>query len=369
METSITSSEHLNRDSKNHDFPRLTQTVTKGGCAAKVAASELREILARVSFPPSGADLLVGTASFDDAAVIGVSEELALVQTLDFFTPIVDSPRCFGQIAAANALSDVYAMGGIPKTAMGILAFPTASFSQELIAEVLNGACDKLREAKVALVGGHSIDDETLKFGLSVTGYVSPKRVWTNAGAQPGDVLILTKALGTGTACAALKRSLVTEHEIRSAIMSMQQLNSVAECFFDGEKDLRGNIHAATDVTGFGLAGHATNIARASQVCLQIAVESLPILERTEEFLRAGILTRAHGSNLQYVRASTKYPSGLQDWQRLATLDPQTSGGLLLAVDRDHADSVLTALQSRFLSARRIGCVQALSGDDLVQFI
>lgn len=191
---------------QNSDPIRLTQTVQKGGCAAKVAALELRKILAEVRFPDVPEELLIGSGTFDDAAIYKVSPDLALVQTLDFFTPIVDSPRLFGRIAAANALSDVYAMGGLPKTAMAIFAFPLATLQESVAVEVLQGACDVIAESGAALVGGHTIDDDTMKFGLSVTGFVHPDRVWSNAGAKPGDVLILTKPLGTGTLTAALKR-------------------------------------------------------------------------------------------------------------------------------------------------------------------
>ena len=185
---------------------RLTQTVQKGGCAAKVSALELRKILAHVKFPNRPRELLIDGSTFDDAAVYKINSELALVQTLDFFTPIVDTPRIFGRIAAANALSDVYAMGGKPITALAILAFPLATLGQTIIVDVLQGATDTVGESKASLVGGHTIDDDTLKFGLSVTGFVHPDRIWSNAGAKPGDVLILTKPLGTGSLTAALKR-------------------------------------------------------------------------------------------------------------------------------------------------------------------
>ena len=195
---------------------RLTQTVQKGGCAAKVAAVELRKILGQVRFPPAAKELIIGAGTFDDAAVYQIQPDLALVQTLDFFTPILDSPRLFGRVAAANALSDVYAMGGRPSTAMAIFAFPLATMDNSVAVEVLQGAADAIEESGACLVGGHTIDDDTMKFGLSVTGFVHPDRVWSNAGARSGDVLILTKPLGTGTLTAALKRGEVTEAGIRT---------------------------------------------------------------------------------------------------------------------------------------------------------
>lgn len=339
---------------------RLTQTVQKGGCAAKVAATELRKILAKVQFPPAPPELMVGSATFDDAAIYRVSDELALVQTLDFFTPIVDSPKLFGQIAAANALSDVYAMGGTPKTAMAILAFPLATLPTSIAVEVLQGASDTIAESGAALVGGHTIDDDTLKFGLSVTGYVHPAQVWSNAGASEGDLLILTKPLGTGTLTAALKRGEATESDIADGLTSMATLNNVAGLLSD---EVRSAITAATDITGFGLVGHALNLARASACTLAINLTSLPRFARAEEFLAAGFLTKAHRTNAEYTQAHTAYTSELGDraanFSVLKSLivDPQTSGGLLLAVKADRADELLAQIAVKFTSACAIGRV------------
>lgn len=331
----------------------LTQTVQKGGCAAKVAAPELRRILSQVKFPKAHPALLVDGGLFDDAAIYKVSEETALVQTLDFFTPIVDSPRVFGAVAAANALSDVYAMGGKPKTAMAILAFPLATLPAEAIVEVLQGASDKIAEADADFVGGHSIDDDTLKFGLSVTGYVHPQRVWSNAQARPGDDLILTKALGTGTVTAALKRQAVQEQDIAETLQSMMKLNNAVN--FLSESQLAA-VHAATDITGFGLAGHSLQLAKASQVSLRIAVSSLPLLPRVSEFLQAGFLTKAHRTNLEYVAEESSFAE-TAPWQKQILMDPQTSGGLLLSVDPAQSESILSALRPHFPSVTRIGRV------------
>jgi selenide,water dikinase len=338
---------------QNPDSIRLTQTVQKGGCAAKVAAVELRKILGQVRFPPSPADLLIGAGTFDDAAVYRVNEELALVQTLDFFTPIVDTPSLFGRIAAANALSDVYAMGGTPRTAMAIFAFPVATMDAAVAVDVLQGASDTISESGAALVGGHTIDDDTMKFGLSVTGFVHPEKIWSNAGAKPGDVLILTKALGTGTLTAALKRGETTEAGIQDGLMSMCLLNDVAGKL---AMNLSSAIHAATDITGFGLAGHALNLARASQVNLHIQLDQLPRFEKTLEFLSKGFLTKAHRTNGEYVKDQTRFERDDQIFQQLV-FDPQTSGGLLLAVDAAAADRILSELQSFFPAARKIGVV------------
>jgi selenide,water dikinase len=339
---------------------RLTQTVQKGGCAAKVAAPELRKILSALTFPPKPPELLVDGALFDDAAIFQISDSLALVQTLDFFTPIVDNPRTFGKVAAANALSDVYAMGGTPKTAMAILAFPLATMESEVVVEVLQGACDLMAEAGVALVGGHSIDDDTLKFGLSVTGHVHPKKIWANAGAKAGDVLILTKALGTGTATAALKRSAVGEEAIAHVLDSMSQLNNVPE--------LLGTrvVHAATDITGFGITGHAMQMANASGVTLALDFSRLPVFQGVWDWLREGFLTKAHASNAAYVKERLRYEGNIPEEKKPLLFDPQTSGGLLLSVPRAGAELILQTLCPRFPAAAIVGEVLPFSGTALV---
>ncbi len=332
---------------------RLTSTVQKGGCAAKVAATELRNILSRVQFPQNHVEVLVDGQHFDDAAIYKINDEVALVQTIDFFTPIVDSPYLFGKVAAANALSDVYAMGGRPKTALAVLAVPLATLSNEVIAEILQGACDVIKEAHACLVGGHSIDDETLKFGLAVTGLVDPQKIWTNTGARPGDALILTKALGTGTCTAALKRDLVSEDEISETISSMTTLNNVIDFLSDEQLE---QIHAATDITGFGLSGHAQQMAVASQVIFEIEANKLPVLPRAQEFLEKEILTKAHRTNREYTQARMRTEQ-LASWQNLLLHDPQTSGGLLLAVDPSAVESIAESLKVTFPNVSCIGRV------------
>ncbi len=343
----------------NPEQIRLTQTVQKGGCAAKVAAVELRKILSRVRFPPAPAELLIGAGTFDDAAVYRLESSQidsgAIVQTLDFFTPIVDTPYLFGKIAAANAISDVYAMGGRPITAMGILAFPIGLLDASVAVDVLQGASDIIKTAGAALVGGHTIDDDTLKFGLSVTGLIDPQKIWSNAGAKPGDALILTKPLGTGTLTAALKRGAVTESEIDDALASMCQLNDVSSLL---PEKLKGAIHAATDITGFGFAGHALNLARASDVSLRVETARLPRFERATEFIEKGFLTKAHRTNREYLQGHMPDASyGHVDIELV--FDPQTSGGLLLAVDADVADEIVKLLLPTFKFSTQVGTVLA----------
>ncbi len=332
---------------------RLTQTVQKGGCAAKVAATELRKILSQVQFPPKDPQVLVDGALFDDAAIYQLSSDQALVQTLDFFTPIVDTPKTFGKIAAANALSDVYAMGGVPKTAMAIFAFPLAQLESSVAVEVIQGACDILAQAKCNLVGGHSIDDDTLKFGLSVTGVIHPDKVWSNAKAKTGDVLILTKGLGTGTITAALKRSEINEEQMIEALDSMTQINAILDLLSPEEANA---IHAATDITGFGFLGHSVQMAEASRKTFQIQFSQLPQLRNAMDCLQKGFLTKAHRTNSQYVSERVNFGS-LDDLQKLLLMDPQTSGGLLLSVDASRAADMVSKLKSRFPKASIVGRV------------
>jgi len=329
----------------------LTQTVHKGGCAAKVAASELRKILRQVKFPAAHSALLVDGGLFDDAAIYKVTDEIALVQTLDFFTPIVDTPKLFGEIAAANALSDVYAMGGRPKTAMGILAFPIATMSEQVIVDVMQGASDKIAEADANFVGGHSIDDDTLKFGLSLTGFVHPQKVWSNAGARAGDHLILTKPLGTGTMTASLKRQESTESDIAEALHSMAMVNNAVDYL---TPQMTGHIHAATDITGFGLSGHAMQMAQASRVSLRVKTERLPRFAKALHFLEKGFLTKAHRTNAQYTESQIDAEK-LDSLHKLLIHDPQTSGGLLLSVSAEMSSLIVQALRAKFKSAEIVG--------------
>jgi selenide, water dikinase len=345
---------------------KLTQTVQKGGCAAKVAAHELRQILSQVRFPTAPKELLVGAGTFDDAAIFNIKKFLdngdtALVQTLDFFTPIVDSAYLFGAIAATNSLSDVYAMGGDPITAMGILAFPLATLDTAIAVEVLQGASDVLQKANVPLVGGHSIDDDTLKFGLSITGIVNPNDVWSNAGAREGDFLILTKALGTGTLTAGLKQREFTEADIEEAMQSMMQLNQVKPDLVNTSSA----VHAATDITGFGLAGHAMQMAKASGVTFQFQVSKLPILHKALDALEKGFLTKAHRTNFEYTKDSSSFEK-VSELQKKILFDPQTSGGLLLSVSADEAEIIVKQLKKNFPHTCIIGQVLQKKNEDLI---
>ncbi|MGZ3694231.1 MAG: selenide, water dikinase SelD [Bdellovibrionota bacterium] len=328
---------------------RLTETVQKGGCAAKLPAGQLRDILKKLNMHKP-ASLTVGTEHMDDACLWDLGNGQSLVQTLDFFTPIVDDAYDFGAIAAANAISDVYAMGGVPKIALSILAFPAQTLPISLLEPLLRGALDKIQEAGACLAGGHTIDDDTLKFGLSVTGFVPKDRAWTNSGAREGDALILTKGLGTGTLTSALKRRELKEEFLAPLIASMKLLNRAPELLGDEE------VHAATDITGFGLAGHSLQLARASEVNLEIDTAKLPLLPGAMASLQNKILNRAHKTNWDYVNEEVNFLREEEEWKWLA-MDPQTSGGLLLAVPFARAQAICQRLLESFPQTAIIGSV------------
>lgn len=289
---------------------------------------------------PTHADprLLIGRESFDDAGVFAVRDDLALVQTVDFFAPIVDDPYLFGQIAAANALSDVYAMGGEPLTALAIVGFPVGKLPISVLTDILRGGQDKVREAGATLVGGHSIIDEELKFGLSVTGTADPRRLLTNAAAHVNDMLVLTKPLGTGLLATAMKQSRLDDAGRDALYDGMRTLNARAS-----RAALDAGVRAATDVTGFGLLGHASHIARASGVTLRIRGASLAELPRARALWREGIRTGGAERNESFVAPVTDWTAADPADLALA-LDPQTSGGLLLAVPPARVADYLSAV-------------------------
>lgn len=330
---------------------RLTETVKKGGCAAKLPAGTLRQVLSKLDMPRRP-ELLVGTENLDDACLWDLGHGTLMVQTLDFFTPIVNDPYDFGAIAAANSISDVYAMGGRPATALTILAFPMATLPVELIEPLMAGAIDRVRASGAALAGGHTIDDDTLKLGFSVTGFAPKGRVWKNTGARPGDVLILTKALGTGVLTSALKSGMKTDEELVEAIESMKTLNNAVD-YLEGI-----DIHGATDITGFGLAGHALQMARASECRFEFHIKRLPLFQGTMECLERGILNRAHKTNFDYVKNETNIMDLGESLERWILTDAQTSGGLLLSVSERDCDAVISRLKKYFPATCVVGNVK-----------
>jgi len=285
-------------------------------------------------------NVIRGMANLDDAGVYKLTDELAIIQTVDFFTPIVDDPYTFGQIAAANALSDVYAMGGQPVTAMNLVCFPTKSLAISVLKAVLRGGIDKMSEAGVALVGGHSIDDAELKYGFSVTGIVHPEKIVTNAGARAGDMVILTKPLGTGIISTALKAKMVKEATIAKLTRCMVTLNSQAS-----ELMQEVGVHACTDVTGFGLLGHTVQLAQNSQVGINLKASSIPSFPEAGEFARQGMCPAGLQRNREFYSPSVKIAPELPDYRQDILFDPQTSGGLLICLSPERAERLLKQLK------------------------
>ena len=327
---------------------RLTAHVKAGGCASKLSPKLLDQVLGKVPRIPN-ANVMIGFDTADDAGVYRIAEDLALVQTVDFFTPVVDDPFTFGAIAAANALSDVYAMGGRPISALSIVAFPADGDLDDLAA-IMCGGVEKMREAGCAILGGHSVNDGEIKFGYAVTGLVHPDHVKPNAGAREGDALIFTKALGTGVIATALKRGLASAESVAAAEASMLTLNR-AVC----EAMLQFDVHGCTDVSGFGLMGHAREMALASNVTLEIESTSLRVLPGALEAIAAGAIPGGLHNNRDFASCIVE-ERGLID-PALVTLfyDPQTSGGLLISLAGDEAETLLRILPD----ARRIGRVLA----------
>jgi selenide, water dikinase len=302
---------------------------------------------------PNDPRVLIDYRTSDDAGVYSIDHERSLVQTVDFFTPIVDDPFIYGQIAAANALSDVYAMGGRPLTALAIAAFPKDG-DRSVLSTIFRGGLDKLAEADVALLGGHTVQDTEIKFGYAITGEVLTTKIWSNAGAQPGDELLLTKALGTGIISTALKFERASEESRSAAIRSMITLNRVAA---EALQTLPAHaVHACTDVTGFGLIGHASEVAAASRCTLEIDAAAIPLLPGVRPLLPGNVPGGAR-TNVQHFGSETRISSDVDPELVQLLYDPQTSGGLLVALDANHAGEAANALHAAGVPAARIGRV------------
>ncbi|MFC5465259.1 selenide, water dikinase SelD [Lederbergia graminis] len=332
------------------DSIKLTSLSSKGGCGCKIGPSELSEVIKMLPPASPNPNLLVGLDTSDDAGVYKLTDDLAIVQTLDFFTPIVDDPYSFGQVAAANAISDIYAMGGKPLTALNIVAFPIATLDKKILAEILQGASDKLKEAGATLVGGHSIDDKEPKFGLAVTGTVHPDKVRTNAGAKIGDNLILTKPIGVGILSSSLKKGLLSESEIANVTNVMSTLNKTA-----AERMESFTVHACTDVTGFGLLGHASEMAKGSNKGIRIWKEDVPILDRVRELAEQGVIPGGTKNNFAHLEGSVTFPENMDQIDQWILCDAVTSGGLLISVAGDEAQELLSTLHNAGVQASIIG--------------
>ena len=340
--------------------PRLTSLAHGGGCGCKLSPAVLRDLLARM--PPASAfpNLLVGADMSDDAAVYRLTDELALVATTDFFTPIVDDPFEFGRIAATNALSDVYAMGGKPIMALALLGMPLGKLSPDVVRRILEGGEAVCRDACIPIGGGHSIDSPEPLYGLVALGTVHPDRILRNGGARDGDALVLTKGLGVGIFSAALKQGILGAADYATMIRSTTQLNAIGA-------ELAG-VHAVTDVTGFGLFGHMREMAAASGMTMLVDMAQLPLLPGAAALAEAGIATGAGGRNWDSYGADVTLPEGFAGWRRALLCDPQTSGGLLISVAADAAVGLVDrARRAGFGQAGVIGRVR--TGDGTIRVV
>lgn len=318
---------------------RLTQVAKRAGCAAKQPPGYLFPLLGRLP-PLADPNVIIGANTADDAAVYRLSADTALVLTTDFFTPVVDDPYEFGAVAATNALSDVYAMGGKPIAALNLVGFPDESLEPEVLAEILRGGAEKAREAGIDIVGGHTIKTDEPIYGLAVTGVVHPDRVVSNAGGKPGDLLVLTKPLGIGILTTAAKQNKDSNNAIRKAITLMSTLNRAA-C----DAMIAVGVHAATDVTGFGLLGHLRNVVKASGCGATVWLDEVPVVEEAWGYVRDGIAPGGTHANWRFLNEHVTYEDGLDKPSQLVLCDAQTSGGLLIAVAPDRVDALVRKLE------------------------
>ena len=336
-------------------YKRLTEMTTSGGWAAKIGPEVLASVLSQL--PKNDniniENLLVGIDTADDAAVYKLNDEMALIQTLDFFTPMVDDPYVFGQVAAANSLSDVYAMGGNPIVAMNIVCFPSCH-DMDVLAKIMKGGFDKVKESGALLVGGHTVDDKEPKYGLSVSGIAHPNKILSNANSKVGDVLILTKPLGLGILNTAIKANLIKKDTENKVIEVMTHLNKYAAMSFN-----KIQVNSVTDITGFGLLGHALEMAKASEVSIHINSKDVPIIDESLDMAKMGIIPAGMYRNKQYIEKDVEIKD--VDTALIDILyDPQTSGGLLVSVNAKYADKLIKDMKlNGSIEAKIIGCVKS----------
>jgi len=318
---------------------KLTDMSRTSGWAAKIGPDILAQVLCKL--PKTKHDnLLVGIDTADDAAIYKVNDDLALVETLDFFTPVVDDPYSFGQIAAANSLSDVYAMGGEPVICMNIACFPK-ELPKKTIENILRGGYDKVTEAGALLVGGHTVDDKEPKYGLSITGYVHPEKYLSNASAKAGDILILTKPIGVGVLNTALKGGLLNDKEIKNLIEIMATLNKNAK-----DAMVKVGANSCTDITGFGLLGHALEMAAGSKVSINIFANKIPVIDGAIDYAKMGIIPEGTYNNKKYAEKNILIDESVEREMVDLGFDPQTSGGLLISLSKENADDMKAALEN-----------------------
>lgn len=335
---------------------KLTEYAKSGGCAGKLAPKDLDASLKNLPRQQIR-EILVGYENSDDAGIYELTPEIALVQTIDFFSPVVDDPYTFGQVAAANALSDVYAMGGQPKTALSVVAFPQKGIEPTILGDIMKGGLSKLNEAGVALLGGHSVRDDEIKFGYSVTGVVRMDQIKRNKGARPGARVLLTKPLGAGLITTAVKRGKAQPDHVEQAIASMTRLSRRSS-----EICLEFRVDTMTDVTGFGLVGHSSEVAKASGISVEIDHHRLPLLPGALDYSRDGFCSGGLTSNREFFSTLARIDESVPPEFSDIVFDPQTSGGLLVFVPPDRANDLLTALQRAEIPAADIGRTLEYSG-------
>ncbi len=330
----------------------LLQMTENGGCSSKISPAKLEEFLRAVPLPVDP-DILVNIDTHDDAGVYRVNDELALVFTTDFFPPVCNDPYEFGQIAAANSISDIYAMGGDPVIALNLMMFPSSKLPLEVCAAIIKGGSDIAAEAGVKIIGGHTIDDFPPKYGLAVIGYVHPRQIITNSGAQPGHLLILTKPVGTGIVLAGQRLGIASGNEITEAIRYMKMLNRSG-----ADVMKKFGITGATDITGFGLAGHALKMARASGVSITLNMKKVPLIGNTYALTNQGCIPGAAFRNLEFIENEARFSPDLDYNLKMISCDAQTSGGLFMSVCREASDEILNVLrESGLAEASIIGSV------------
>ena len=340
---------------------RLTEMVSCSGCAAKLSAKMLAEALRRLPVQPVNENVLVGFDTADDAGVYRLRDDMALVQTVDFFTPIVDDPYNYGRIAALNSINDVWAMAGTPITALAITCFPKEGVDPAILGEMMRGGTETLIANGVALLGGHSVDSQQIMFGYSVTGLIDPHKVATNAGARPGDVIILTKPIGTGVISAGIKFAKASEAVAAGSLETMLTPGKhAAEAMREFE------VKGATDVTGFSLLGHAWEMARASKVTIEIEPGAVPLLEGALELAEAGVITGADRTNREYVGDDIEIDASVSKALGRLLYDPQTAGGMLIAIAEDRSHELLDRLKENYRTARVIGRITERASHSIV---
>lgn len=317
---------------------KLTQMTKSSGWAAKIGPDALAQVLCHLK-NDYDENLIVGMETSDDAAVYKITDNIAIVQTLDFFTPVVDDPYIYGQIAAANSLSDIYAMGAEPKLALNITCL-SEDLPKEIIKKILQGGHDKVKEANAMIIGGHTVDDNEPKYGLSVTGFIHPKDVLTNSNAKVGDVLILTKPLGLGILNTGIKAGIVSEEGYQTAVNTMTELNK-----FSKDAMMKVGVNSCTDITGFGLLGHAFEMALGSNVTIKIDANSIPIIEEALNLAKMGIIPAGAYKNMEHIKNHVKVKETVPQNVLDCMYDPQTSGGLLISVEKSKSDTLLNELK------------------------